>query len=88
MLAVTSDKALLRAVWEVVEENTNRTAISLSEAAARLSLNGNGVVDVDALESDAQLLQDLGFLKLATANGSQQVELTQVGAFLATRLTL
>lgn len=88
MLALTSDKALLRAVWEVIKQNTDRTTISLSEAAERLSLNGNGVLDADALESDAQLLQELGFLKLATANGSQRVELTQVGAFLATRLTL
>jgi hypothetical protein len=35
---------------------------------------------------DARLLRELGFMKLHGANGGRSVELTQVGALLATNL--
>lgn len=86
MLAVTPDKALLRAVWEIVE-NRSTGEVSLRDAAARLQ-NGNGNVDPAALEVDARLLEELGFLRVTGRNGTCRVELTQIGAFLAAQLEL
>jgi len=86
MLAVTSDKALLRAIWEIVD-TTTRSEVPLSEAAAVLR-RSNGAVDPALLELDARSLEQLGFLRLTGRNGTCRVELTQVGAFLADRLRL
>jgi hypothetical protein len=87
MLALTSDKALLRAVWELVEKGTG-SEVPLHDAAGFLGRSGNGSLDPSSLDIDAQLLEQLGFLRITGMNGSRRVELTQVGAFLATQLQL
>jgi hypothetical protein len=86
MLAVTSDKALLRAVWELVEDPEQPTTVGLVAVAQHLERLGNGPISLDQLDVDARLLRQLGLMKLHGANGDRAVELTQVGALLATNL--
>jgi hypothetical protein len=88
MLAVTSDKALLRALWEIIDEGAAGPEVPLHEAAAFLRRTGNGSVDVGALDVDARLLEQLGLLRVNGTNGTRRVELTQVGALLASQLQL
>lgn len=86
MLVVTSDKALLRAAWELVADPRHPRRVGLTAIAQHLQKLGNGPVSLQQLEVDARLLRELGFMKLHGANGGRSVELTQVGALLATNL--
>ena len=86
MLAVTSDKALLRAVWELVEDHVESTAVGLDAVAQHLETLGNGPISRVQLDVDARLLRELGLMQIHGKNGDHTVELTQVGALLATNL--
>ena len=86
MLAVTTDKALLRAVWEITVLPDHDTSVDINEAASYL--NGITEIDREALEIDARLLEDFGFLELSSNKGSRSLTLTEAGAFLATRIEL
>lgn len=86
MLVVTSDKALLRAVWEIVEHRKELVEVTLTEVAEYLNALDKGTFYPEELENDALLLQRLGFMRLRHIGGGRFVKLTQVGALLATNL--
>lgn len=87
MRATTSEKALLRALWEAVRLDEVKRPVPLREVAPRVG-RGSSPASLNALELDAKLLDELGLVRLMGRNGSRKVELTQMGAFLADRLSL
>jgi hypothetical protein len=100
MLASTPEKALLRLLWEHASAARTRQPVPLTTLAARLrDLQGDHVDAhmgnggghdsvVDGVDLDARVLAKLGLLVYHGTNGDRALELTQVGALLASNLEI
>lgn len=84
MIAMTSDKALLRTIWELVEHQPGRRTVSQAEIEA----NMNGTTPVEGIEPAVEVLEGLGLVRVGGSYGDLTLELTQVGALLANQLRL